>query len=127
MRNEPITVYGDGSQSRCFCDVRDVVEAIYGLSQHPQAPGQVYNIGGRQEISMRELAERIKTIVGSTSSLQFVPYEEAYAPGFEDMQRRVPDTTRIEKMLGWQPQRTLDEILTVVHDYEKQSGEPLTN
>jgi UDP-glucose 4-epimerase len=119
LKGEPITVYGDGTQSRCFCDARDVVQALVGLAHHPDAPGQVYNIGGAEEISMTGLAERIKTITGSQSPITYTPYSEAYAPGFEDMQRRVPDTARVHALLGWQPQRSLDEILQSVADYEQ--------
>lgn len=119
LQGEPITVYGDGAQSRCFCDVRDVVQALVTLAQHAEAPGQVFNVGGTQEVTIRELAEQVKAITGSNSPLINVPYEEAYAPGFEDMQRRVPDTSRIRTLLGWQPRHTLDEILQAVVAYER--------
>ncbi len=119
LRNEPLTVYGDGSQSRCFCDVRDVVRAIVDLSQHPKTPGQVYNIGSTEEVSIRELAERVKMMTKSNSSLTYVPYTEAYAPGFEDMQRRVPNTSRIHTLLDWQPSRSLDQILQAIIAYEQ--------
>ena len=116
LRNEPITVFGDGRQSRCFCAVSDVVEALIGLADHPGATGQVFNVGGPAEITIRELAERIKTIANSRSEIVCVPYAEAYATGFEDMQRRVPDITRVNQLLGWQPRLTLDEILVEVCD-----------
>lgn len=119
LKGEPITVYGDGSQSRCFCDVRDVVQALIELARHPDAPGRVYNIGSTEEVSIRELAERVKAITGSDSPLINIPYAEAYAPGFEDMQRRVPDISRVRSLIGWQPRRTLDEILQAVVAYEK--------
>lgn len=119
LQGEPITVYGSGSQSRCFCDVRDVVEALAGLASYPEAAGQVYNIGSNEEVSIWELAERVKALSGSSSPLVSVPYSEAYAPGFEDMQRRVPDTSRIRALLGWQPRRSLDEILAAVIDYQR--------
>jgi UDP-glucose 4-epimerase len=119
LKGEPITVYGSGSQSRCFCDVRDVVEALAGLANHPEAAGQVYNIGSNEEVSIWELAERVKALAGSSSPLVNVPYSEAYAPGFEDMQRRAPDTSRIRALLGWQPRRPLDEILAAVIDYQR--------
>ena len=122
LAGEPITVYGDGTQSRCFCDVRDVVEAIIGLARHPGATGKVFNIGGAEEISMRQLAERIRAKAGSRSTILSVPYEKAYAPGFEDMMRRVPDASRIQSLLGWQPTRSLDDILhSVILD---QKGRP---
>jgi len=116
LRGEPITVYGDGTQSRCFCDVSDAVEAIIGLAQHPEAPGQVYNIGGSEEVTIRELAERVKVVSESGSEIVHIPYTEAYARGFEDMRRRVPDTSRIQALLGWRPQLSLDQILVRVRD-----------
>lgn len=116
LRGEPITVYGDGTQSRCFCDVSDVVKAITGLAQHPEAPGQLYNIGGTEEVRIQELAERIKVVTESSSEIIHIPYTEAYADGFEDMQRRMPDTNRIQALLGWHPQLSLDQILMRVRD-----------
>lgn len=116
LRNEPITVYGDGTQRRCFCDVSDVVRAIIKLAQHPDAPGQVYNIGGTEEVRIRELAERVQAVTGSSSVITHIPYNEAYPDGFEDMLRRVPDTSRIKTLLDWQPQLSLDQILVRVRD-----------
>jgi UDP-glucose 4-epimerase len=123
LKGEAITVYGDGSQSRCFCDVADVVQAIIGLAEHPDASGQVYNIGSTEEVTIGELAERIKVACGSDSPIVKIPYSEAYAPGFEDMQRRVPDTTRLRNLIGWQPRRSLDEILGRVVGYERSAVE----
>lgn len=117
LEGSPLTVYGDGTQSRCFCDVRDVVGAIMGLALHPAASGRVYNIGGTEEISIGALAERIKLLAESDAPIMHVPYAEAYAPGFEDMQRRVPDLSRISALLGWRPQRSLDEILRGVIEH----------
>jgi UDP-glucose 4-epimerase len=122
LKGEHITVYGDGSQSRCFCDVRDVVRALVSLTQHPEAPGRVYNIGSTEEVTIRKLAERVKTITQSDSPIIDVPYAEAYAPGFEDMQRRVPDISRLHTLIGWQPQHTLDEILHSAVVYEQNRG-----
>ena len=119
LGGEPITVYGDGSQRRCFCDVRDVVPAILGLAGHSDAPGRVYNIGGTEEVSIQELAERVVEMTESDSQITKVPYSEAYAPGFEDMERRVPDTERIHELLGWKPKRGLREILSDVISYER--------
>lgn len=116
LSGQALTVFGDGCQSRCFCDVRDVVEAILGLATHPAAPGRVYNIGGTDEISMISLAQEILNVTGSRSPVQLIPYEQAYAPGFEDMQRRVPNTDRIRKLLNWQPRRSLRETLGAVRD-----------
>jgi UDP-glucose 4-epimerase len=118
IRNEPITVYGDGTQSRCFCDARDVVKALIGLANHPNASGQVYNIGSTEEVTIKELAERVIKITKSNSDITYIPYDQAYAPGFEDMRRRVPDLNRIINLLDWAPQRKLDDILESVTRYE---------
>lgn len=119
LADEPITVYGDGTQSRCFCDARDVVEALVGLADHSEATGRLFNIGSTEEVSISELARRIKDLCQSSSTIVTVPYSEAYPPGFEDMQRRVPDTSRIHGLLGWKPRRSLDEILRSVIDHER--------
>ena len=111
LAGEPITVYGDGSQSRCFCDVSDTVQALKALLSHEEAVGKVFNVGSTEEVTILELAQRVKALTGSDSSIRFVPYAEAYAPGFEDMQRRVPDTTRIQSVTGWRPRHDLDAIL----------------
>jgi nucleoside-diphosphate-sugar epimerase len=128
VTGEPITVFGDGRQARCFCDVRDVVRAIAGLALHPDAIGRVFNIGSTEETTIRQLAERVKTLTRTRSPIVAVPYDEAYGPGFEDMIRRVPDTTRIRSLLGWQPryrlQDTLGEILTAWPTSEIKSLEP---
>lgn len=120
LQNEPITVYGDGSQSRCFCDVSDTVRALTALLMTDEAVGKVFNVGATEEISILELAQRVKTLLHSDSPIHFIPYEQAYAPGFEDMQRRVPDTSRIRALTGWQPQLTLDDILHRVADWQRQ-------
>ena len=111
LAGEPLTVYGDGSQSRCFCDVSDTVRALEFLLFNDQAVGRVFNVGSTEEVSILELAERIKHLTGSKSPIIFIPYDKAYAPGFEDMKRRVPDTTRIRSLTGWRPQYDLDAIL----------------
>ncbi len=120
LAGEPITVFGDGSQRRCFCDVRDVISAILGLSEHPDSPGRVYNIGATEEVSILDLAERVKMKAGSSSSIEIVPYDEAYAPGFEDMQRRVPSIDRINALLGWAPTRSLEQILDDIVAWERE-------
>lgn len=117
MYGEPLTIFGDGMQRRCFCDVRDVVRALMGLATHPQAIGQVFNIGGCVETTIKGLAERILRVTGSASKITFVPYDTAYGPGFEDMQRRVPDISRIGMLIGWKPSITLDETLIAVSGY----------
>jgi UDP-glucose 4-epimerase len=119
LAGEPITVYGDGTQRRCFCSVLDVVRALTGLAEHRDAKGTVFNVGADEEVSIEELARRIKALVGTDSEIVFMPYSEAYAPGFEDMKRRVPDTSRIQGLIGWQPERSLDEILESVVEYEQ--------
>lgn len=118
LRNEPITVYGDGSQSRCFCDVSDTVRALEALLEQKEAVGRVFNVGSTEEISILELARRVKSRLNSDSPIQFIPYDQAYAPGFEDMQRRVPDITRIHALLGWRPRLNLDDILQRVADWQ---------
>jgi UDP-glucose 4-epimerase len=120
LSNEPLTVFGDGTQQRCFCDVQDVVKAILNLACHPQAVGQVFNIGGVEEITIKELAERVLKITGSLSTITFTPYAKAYAPGFEDIQRRVPDTSRIGALTGWKPSIPLDETLVSIRDYLRE-------
>ncbi len=119
LRGEPISVYGDGSQSRCFGDVRDIVQALTALAHESEAVGRVYNIGSTEEVTIRQLAERIKKMTGSNSPVICIPYSEAYAPGFEDMQRRVPDISRIKALTGWQPRYSLDQILQSVIAYEQ--------
>lgn len=111
LRNEPITVYGSGQQTRCFCHVLDVVQGVSGLFEDSSAEGRVFNVGSPEEISIMDLADRIRSLTGSTSEIQVVPYEVAYEAGFEDMQRRRPDISRIRATTGWQPTRGLDQIL----------------
>src|SRR5215831_3334022 len=117
LAGEPITVFGDGRQSRSFTHVGDVVGALVKLVNEPRAVGQVINIGNTQEISILELAERIRDLCGSKSPIKFIPYEEAYESGFEDMPRRVPDLRRVQGLIGYEPQHQLDAILTQVIDY----------
>jgi UDP-glucose 4-epimerase len=114
LRNAPLTVYGTGQQTRCFCHVSDIVVAILGLVGSTESEGKVFNVGSRGEISIQGLAEKIRDITGSTSEIIYVPYDEAYEAGFEDMQRRRPDTTRISNLLGWAPTRDLDQIVADV-------------
>ncbi len=123
-RGEPITIYGDGSQSRCFLHVEDLVEAVIGLIDHPASTNRVFNVGSTEEVTILELAQRIKTLCGSESPIVFVPYTEAYAPGFEDMQRRVPDLSRIAAHIGWRPRRRLDDILASVIEHERGRNRP---
>jgi len=119
IRNEAITVYGDGKQTRCFCFVGDVVDALVKLIDEPRAYGSVYNVGGTEEISIEDLAHRVIKLAGSHSKLRYVPYEEAYEEGFEDMQRRVPDTTKVHALIGFEARVQLDEIITSVLDEQR--------
>ena len=111
LTGEPIQVYGDGTQTRCFCHVQDTVRALVALSETDAAVGNVFNIGGTTEISILALAQRIVKLLESHSPIVFVPYEQAYEKGFEDMARRVPDITRIHQTIGWTPERSLDDII----------------
>jgi UDP-glucose 4-epimerase len=117
LSGRPITVYGDGTQTRCFGFVGDIVGALISLMDHPQAVGQVFNIGSHEEVSIRELAERVKALTNSDSEIIFVPYDEAYEEGFEDMPRRVPDISKIKALVGFRPQMSLDGILQSVVNY----------
>ena len=119
LKSEPMTVFGDGTQSRCFTHVSDVVKALNDLIIHPDAIGEVYNIGSTYEVSINSLAERIKYLTKSNSEIVHIPYEKAYEGGFEDMQRRVPDITKIATLTGYQPSFSLDEILLSVINYRQ--------
>jgi UDP-glucose 4-epimerase len=122
LARRPITVYGNGKQTRCFGYVGDVVEALIKLMDHADSVGQVYNIGSNEEISIAKLAEKVKELTNSDSEIVFVPYDEAYEEGFEDMPRRVPDTSKIKQLVGFQPKMKLEGILQSVIDYH--SGRP---
>jgi len=117
LAGEAITVFGDGTQSRSFTHVTDVVGALIALMNEPKAIGQVINIGHTEEITMRGLAERVRSLAGSTSSIRLVPYDEAYESGFEDMPRRLPDLSKIQAMIGYRPRFSLDDILVHVIEY----------
>jgi UDP-glucose 4-epimerase len=118
VMGHPITVYGDGTQSRCFTYVSDVVDALIKLAEHPGAVGQVLNIGNdHEEIGILELAHRVKARTGSKSAIEMIPYDKAYEEGFEDMPRRVPDLGKIRALIGYEPRVHLDEILDKVAEY----------
>jgi UDP-glucose 4-epimerase len=117
LAGEPITVFGDGKQSRSFTHVADVVGALLKLISEPKAIGQVVNIGNTQEITIEDLAKRVRDLSRSASLIKYVPYDEAYESGFEDMPRRVPDLSRVEGLIGYKPIHTLDDILTQVIEY----------
>jgi nucleoside-diphosphate-sugar epimerase len=111
LAGEPLTAYGDGRQRRCFCHVGDVVAALLGLLDDRRAEGEVFNVGSTEEVEIWELAERVVKAAGSSSEIRLVPYDEAYPGGFEDMRRRIPDISRIRNLIGWDPKRSLDEII----------------
>ena len=117
LRGEPITVYGSGEQSRCFGHVRDAIESVIRLIDTPSALNEVFNVGSTEETTILKLAERVRDAAGSASNIVTVPYAEAYAAGFEDMHRRVPDVTKLERTTGFRPSTPLSEIIRdVVED-----------
>ena len=122
LSDRPITVYGDGKQSRCFCYVGDVIGALMKLMADERAVGEVFNVGSNQEITIGDLAKKVRELTKSDSEIVFVPYDEAYEEGFEDMPRRIPDITKIKELVGFHPQMGLDGILQSVIEY--QSGRP---
>lgn len=124
LANEPILVYGDGLQSRCFSSVHDVVRGVLMLADEPRAYGEVYNIGTMEEVSVGDLARRIRTLTGSTSEVELVEYEAIYGSRFEDMQRRVPDLAKIRALVGYEPQVTLDQLLHETVEHVKAQRKP---
>lgn len=123
LAGEPVTVYGDGTQSRCFCHVSDVVEAILRLLAEPRAEGEVFNVGSTEEVEIGELAKRVIRAAGSSSELRLVPYDEAFPKGFEDMNRRVPDISKMRDLVGWEPSRSLDDIIAELVADAHRAGE----
>ncbi|MCX6046480.1 MAG: GDP-mannose 4,6-dehydratase [Chloroflexi bacterium] len=120
LRHEPLTIYGDGEQSRCFCHVSDTVRALQDLLDRPESTaGEIYNIGSGQEVTINQLVQNVIERTDTTSTIKYVPYNEAYAPGFEDMRRRVPDTTKLNQAIGWKPTHDLTKILDDVIAYEQ--------
>jgi UDP-glucose 4-epimerase len=117
LAGEPITVFGDGTQSRAFTHVADVVRALLALVVEPKAIGQVINIGNTEEVTIRALAERVRTLAGSQSPIKFIAYDDAYESGFEDMPRRLPDLTKVTALIGYKTRHNLDDILTQVVEY----------
>ena len=123
LANAPIEVYGDGKQSRCFCDVRDTVEGLLRLLPLEQALGEVVNIGNTEEITIENLAKTVKQRTNSSSSIEYIPYDKAYEPGFEDMMRRVPCIDKLHGLTGFRPQTTLAEIIDrVAAHYRQKDG-----
>ena len=119
LAGEPVTVFGDGTQSRCFTYVGDVVGALTAIVTREAAYGSVYNVGNTEEISINGLAERVKALTGSASPIVHIPYDQAYESGFEDMPRRLPDLTKIRALIGYEPRVSLDEILRLVIEYQR--------
>jgi UDP-glucose 4-epimerase len=117
---EALTVFGDGTQSRCFCHVRDVVKALSALIHCPEAHGQVVNVGSQEEVTILQLAERVNEMTGNKQGVRFVPYEEAYGEGFEDMTRRVPSLDKVAALIRWAPKFTLNQILSDTIDHAKK-------
>ena len=116
LRDEPIIIYGDGKQSRVFCHVSDAVKAILMIANSSESIGEVYNVGGVGEVSILDLAQKIKSVLNSESKITFLPYSDAYPPGFEDMRRRVPDISKITQQFNWKPENALDKIISDVAD-----------
>ena len=122
LLGEPITVFGDGTQSRSFTYVGDVIGCLLKLTAEPKAVGQVFNIGNKEEVTILRLAEIVKGLTGSSSTIEFIPYDKAYEAGFEDMPRRVPDLTKVHELVGYEPKVQLNEIITKVIDYFRTHG-----
>ncbi len=122
LKGEPLTVYGDGSQSRVFCHVEDAVEGMMSVYFNDKALGDVFNIGGEGEVTIKGLAEMVIAETGSSSSIEMVPYEKAYRKGFEDTMRRIPDTSKIRALTGWSPKNSLQQIIRDVASYMKDEG-----
>lgn len=120
LAGEPMTVYGDGKQTRTFTHVNDAVSAILKLAVHPRAVGEIFNIGGNEEISIGGLAHTVKAVLQSDSPILYVPYEQAYGEGFEDMQKRVPDLSKVQKLIAYQPKFTLQDVIFDVASYQRE-------
>jgi UDP-glucose 4-epimerase len=122
LNNESLTVYGDGKQSRCFCDVADIVWAVIQLMENSKAVGQVFNLGSEENTTILNLAEQVIAKTNSSSDIRFIPYEEAYAPGFEDMRKRVPSLTKLRDLIGYSPKYSLDQILERIIKYNMENN-----
>jgi UDP-glucose 4-epimerase len=131
LTGEMVTVYGDGTQARCFCHVLDTVDALVRLLDNSRAIGDVFNVGSHNEISIMALAELVISLTGSSSDICLVPYSDAYEPGFEDMERRIPDISKVQRLTGWTPTRSLEDILDDVIEGERRRlslvGAPAAN
>jgi UDP-glucose 4-epimerase len=120
LLGKPITVFGDGTQSRSFTHVKDVVEAVTRLMAEPKAEGDIFNVGNDHEVSIKDLAFKVKEMTGSDSDIEYIPYEKAYGPGFEDMERRCPNVDKIKKLIGFKPVHDLEAMIQSVIDYFKE-------
>jgi UDP-glucose 4-epimerase len=121
LAGEALTVYGDGRQMRCFCHVADVVRALHGLMSEPAAYGNVFNVGSTEEISILDLARRIIAVTGTSSEVCLTTYAEAYGEGFEDMYRRIPDTSKLHRLIGWSPTRSLEDVIRDVMAHQQRA------
>jgi UDP-glucose 4-epimerase len=124
LKGQPLTVFGDGKQTRTFTYVKDVVDALMGLMESPKATGELYNVGGTEEISIEDLAKKIIAMTNSDSKIEYIPYEVAFGKDFEDMERRVPGIQKIKDCIGFEPKTDLDGILKNVIDYMSRSMAP---
>ena len=120
LAGQPLQIHGSGKQSRCFLHVKDAVEAMIKLVEHPKAVGEVFNVGSQEEVTIEALAKRVIRLTQSTSGIEYIPYEEAYEEGFEDMPKRVPDISKIQSVIGFCPTFTLDQIIHSVVDHLRQ-------
>jgi UDP-glucose 4-epimerase len=119
LLDKPVVVYGDGTQTRCFTYVGDAVKAVTALMETEKSIGEIFNVGSTQEIQIRELAQKIIKLTGSSSKIEYISYEEAYGKSFEDMKRRLPDISKIQNLIEWQPEVDMDELLQKVIAYEE--------
>jgi UDP-glucose 4-epimerase len=126
LANEPVTVFGTGEQSRCFCHVEDVLDGMVACIESPTTAGEIFNLGNTQEITIRALAEKVIQTAGSSSTIRYVPYEQAYGDGFEDMERRVPDISKANRCFGFAPKRTLDDCIQGVIDFYRGAKAAIT-
>jgi UDP-glucose 4-epimerase len=124
LAGQPLTVFGDGTQSRCFCHVNDTVGALAKLIEHPEAVGEIFNVGSEEEISIGELAHLVKSMTRSASPIQYIPYDQAYEAGFEDMQRRVPDTSKVKNLVGFRTTHDTRQVVQSVIDYFSPAAKP---
>jgi UDP-glucose 4-epimerase len=120
LKNEPLSVYGSGDQIRCFCHVKDAVKALLLVMDSEKAVGKVFNVGNNSQVSIMDLAKKVIEITGSKSRIEKIAYEKAYPEGFEDMQRRVPDISKIKQVLGWEPEINLDQIIKDIAAFYSQ-------